>query len=71
MSRAGMTFQQILASLTTNPAQRFGYSSHSGRIAKGMDADLVVLGADPAQSTTAFSKVRYTIRNGKVIYSKK
>jgi imidazolonepropionase-like amidohydrolase len=71
MSRAGMTFQEILASLTTNPALRFGYSSHSGRIAQGMDADLVVLGADPAQSTTAFSQVRYTIRNGKVIYAKK
>ena len=71
MSRAGMSFQKILASLTTNPAQRFGYSSHSGRIAKGMDADLVVLSADPAQSTTAFSQVRYTIRNGKVIFSKK
>jgi len=71
MSRAGMTFQQILASLTTNPAQRFGYSAHSGRIAKGMDADLVVLRADPAQDATAFSKVRYTIRTGKIIYSEK
>jgi hypothetical protein len=71
MPRADMRFQKILASLTTNPAQRFGYSSHSGRIAKGMDADLVVLSADPAQSTTGFSQVRYTIRNGKVIYSKK
>ncbi len=30
MSRAGMTFSQILASLTTNPAQRFDSSSHSG-----------------------------------------
>src|SRR6185312_3587094 len=63
MSRAGMSFQDILASLTTNPAQRFGYSTHSGLIAKGMDADLVVLRADPAQSTSAFSKIRYTIRN--------
>ena len=26
MSRAGMSFQGILASLTTNPAQRFGYA---------------------------------------------
>jgi len=31
----------------------------------------VVLSADPAQSATAFSEVRYTIRNGKVIYSQK
>lgn len=69
MSRAGMSFQQILASLTTNPAQRFGYSTRRGRIAKGMDADLVVLRADPDNDATAFSKVRYTIVGGKVIYS--
>ena len=71
MSRAGMSLQQILASLTTSPAQRFGDSTHSGRIAKGFDADLVVLGADPAQDTSAFSKIRYTIRGGKVIYAEK
>jgi imidazolonepropionase-like amidohydrolase len=71
MSRANMSFQQILASLTTNPAERFGYSTHSGHIAKGMDGDLVVLSADPARDATAFSKVRYTIRGGKVIYSGK
>jgi imidazolonepropionase-like amidohydrolase len=71
MSRAGMNFQQILASLTTNPARRFGYSGRNGRIAKGMDADLVVLRVDPARDVTAFSKVRYTIRSGRVIYSEK
>ena len=70
MSRAGMTFQQILASLTTNPTERFGFASHSGRVAKDMDADLVILAADPAQDPTAFSKVRFTIRSGKVIYSR-
>jgi imidazolonepropionase-like amidohydrolase len=69
MSRAGMTFPQILASLTTVPAQRFGYAAHSGRIAPGMDADLVVLSADPASDITALSKVDYTVRNGKVIFS--
>jgi imidazolonepropionase-like amidohydrolase len=68
MSRAGMTYQQILASLTTNPARRFKASGHSGTIANGMDADLVVLGADPAHDVTAFSNVRYVIRSGKIIF---
>ena len=68
MSRAGMSFQQILAALTTNPAQRFGYASRRGRVAPGMDGDLVVLEADPAQDATAFSKVRDTIVGGKIIY---
>jgi imidazolonepropionase-like amidohydrolase len=70
MSRAGLTWQQILATLTTNPAERFGFATHSGRIAKGLDADLVVLSADPAQNATAFSKVAFTIRRGKIIFGK-
>jgi imidazolonepropionase-like amidohydrolase len=69
MSRAGMSWQQIMASLTTNPARTFGYSGHSGRIATEMDADLTVLKADPAQDVTALSKIQLTIRSGKIIYS--
>lgn len=68
MSRAGMSMPHILASLTTNPANRFGFSKRSGLIANGMDADLVVLDGDPASDITAFSKVRQVIRQGKVIY---
>jgi len=71
MQRAGMRFAQILASLTTNPAGRFGYASHSGRVAKGMDGDLTVFLGDPASDITAFSRVRYTVRGGKVIFAAK
>ena len=71
MSQAGMNYKQILASLTANPARGFGASEHVGRIAKGMKADLVILSSDPAQEVTAYSKVRCTIRDGKVIYEEK
>ena len=71
MSQAGMAYQQILASLTTNPAKRFRFADHSGRIVHGMDADLVVLGADPALDVKAFSNVRYVIRSGQLIFSAK
>ncbi len=70
MADAGMTFAQILASLTTNPAQRFGYASHSGRIAPGMDADLVVLKSDPGADVTALSHVVSTIRDGRFLIGK-
>jgi imidazolonepropionase-like amidohydrolase len=70
MARAGMTFPQILGSLTTMPAQRFGYA-RTGRIAPNMDADLVILKSDPATDITALSRVAYTVREGKVIYSAK
>jgi imidazolonepropionase-like amidohydrolase len=71
MSQAGMNYKQILASLTTNPARKFGDADGSGRIAKDMKADLVVLNADPAQEVTAFAKVRITIRNGKILYQER
>jgi imidazolonepropionase-like amidohydrolase len=70
MSQAGMNYRQILASLTTNPARKFG-DSDRGHIAKGMKADLVILSADPARDVTAYSKVRFTIRNGKVLYQER
>lgn len=69
MSRAGMRCRQILASLTTNPARRFR-APHSGRVAKDMDAELVVLDADPSADSTALSKVDYTIRKGTMVYSR-
>ena len=69
MARAGLTPMQILASLTTAPAERFGESNRRGRIAAGMDADLVVLGSDPLQDATNFAKVCATYRGGKLIGS--
>jgi imidazolonepropionase-like amidohydrolase len=68
MAQAGMTFRQILESLTTAPAKRFGLFESTSRIAPGMDADIVILGSDPAIDIHAFSNVRYTLRAGKMIY---
>ena len=68
MARAGMDWRQILTSLTTAPAGRFGQGERRGRIAPGMEADLVLLGTDPAVDVTGFSDVQATIRGGRVIY---
>ena len=68
MAKAGMTLPQILASLTTAPAERFGAAGRLGRIAPGLVADLTVLRSDPARDITAFARVQYTIREGKLIY---
>jgi predicted amidohydrolase YtcJ len=40
-----------------------------GQVKPGMEADLVVLAADPASDPAAFAKVRCTFRAGKLIYS--
>ena len=68
MAEAGMTFRQILASLTTAPAEKFGESARLGRIAPGLAADLVALDRDPSRDVRAFAAVRYTIREGRLIY---
>lgn len=68
MAQAGMNFRHILASLTTAPAERFGESKTLGRIATGLQADLVVLKVDPSKDIRALSNVLFTLRDGKLIY---
>jgi imidazolonepropionase-like amidohydrolase len=68
MAAAGMDWRQILASLTTAPAQRFGQSSVRGRLAKGFAGDLVLLGTDPQHKPDAYADVRMTVRDGRVIH---
>jgi imidazolonepropionase-like amidohydrolase len=68
MAKAGMTFPQILASLTTTPAGRFGASKGTGRIAPGLAADLAVLRQDPLENIRALAAVQYTVREGKSIF---
>ena len=67
MSQAGMSFPQILASLTTTPARRFGGDA---RIAAGLLADLVVFDGDPTEDIRALGRVRHTVRGGRVIFSR-
>lgn len=63
MSQAGMSFNDILASLTTTPAKRFGDPDREGRIAKNFNADVAVIDG-------TLSNIRYTIRNGKLLYGR-
>ena len=60
MRRAGMTFAQILESLTTAPAARFGVSDRLGKIAPGYDADLTVFGTD-------ITDIRFTVARGSIV----
>ncbi len=68
MSKAGMTFPQILASLTAAPASRFDDKNKLGRVAAGLQADLAVFRQNPAIDIRALAKVKYTLRAGKIIY---
>jgi imidazolonepropionase-like amidohydrolase len=68
MAETGMNFRQILDSLTTAPAARFGDSKHSGRIEPGFGADLVIVRGDPAKDLHTLTAVEYTLKSGRIIY---
>ncbi|WP_202842923.1 amidohydrolase family protein [Luteimonas saliphila] len=68
MHAAGMDWRRILDSMTAAPAAYFGHAQRKGRIAEGLDADLVVLRGDPAEDVAAFADVRYTLRGGRLVY---
>jgi imidazolonepropionase-like amidohydrolase len=68
LARAGLTRQEILASLTTSPASRFAEATKHGRIEKGLDGDLVVLRNDPFVDVRAFADVVAVVRGGHVVY---
>lgn len=68
MAEAGMDWRQVLTSLTTAPAQRFGQADQRGRLQPGYAGDLVVLGSDPQSQPQAFADVRMTVRDGRVLF---
>jgi imidazolonepropionase-like amidohydrolase len=71
LALAGLTFRDILAMLTTNPASEFRVSSHTGTITAGSDGDLTILSSNPESGDpTAFANVLFTIRNGQVIFQR-
>lgn len=72
LSQAGLGFREVLAMLTTAPAELFKVANSQGKVAPGMRGDLTVLTADPASGDPiAFTKVLYTIRGGRVIFRAK
>ncbi|MEL7538515.1 MAG: amidohydrolase family protein [Pseudomonadota bacterium] len=66
MAAAGLSVDDILASLTTHPTQVFGRGS--GQIEIGEIADLVLLDGDPYSDVTVLARVRYTVRDGVLIF---
>lgn len=70
MRAAGLSYAQILASLTTAPAERFRRASRTGRLAAGLDADVTVVEGQPEDDIRALARVRYTVRNGRVVFQR-
>jgi imidazolonepropionase-like amidohydrolase len=70
LQRAGLSAAQILATLTTAPAARFGMASRTGRLEVGLDADVTVVEGDPARDIRALARVRYALRGGRPVFER-
>jgi imidazolonepropionase-like amidohydrolase len=69
LMQAGFGFREVLAMLTTAPAELFHLSQREGKVIPGMRGDLTILSEDPASDyPEAFTKVKYTIRGGNVLW---
>jgi imidazolonepropionase-like amidohydrolase len=55
--RYGLSSGQALAAITSQPASMLGVGDRVGRIAVGLDADLVAFSGDPLQITSAIEWV--------------
>jgi imidazolonepropionase-like amidohydrolase len=69
LMRRALSERQVLASLTTNPAQYFK-AAKKGRVEQGFDGDVVVLDGDPMSDVRNLAKVAHTIRAGRIIYQR-
>jgi imidazolonepropionase-like amidohydrolase len=68
LMKAGFGFRDVLAMLTTAPAELFNLQ-REGKVMPGMRGDLTILSEDPASGRPeAFTRIRYTIRGGNVIW---
>jgi imidazolonepropionase-like amidohydrolase len=68
LTKAGLTFAQILTMLTTAPAERWTKHHAHGTLWEGENGDVVVLDGDPRRDPSAWSKVRYALRDGRVVH---
>lgn len=71
LAASGMSTRDILAALTTNPAEQFGESHVRGCIAAGMSADITILDGEPFQDVRAFALVEATVCRGRLTYARR
>jgi imidazolonepropionase-like amidohydrolase len=64
MQAAGLTPLQVLTASTRGGAIAMGLDKDFGTVEKGKDADLLIVGADPATDIANLRQVRYVVKGG-------
>jgi len=64
---AGMRALDVIRAITVNAAEMLGWQDKIGAIEPGKFADLVAVGGDPAADITELERVRFVMKDGKVV----
>ncbi|HUQ17303.1 MAG TPA: amidohydrolase family protein [Candidatus Saccharimonadales bacterium] len=64
---AGQPAMDAITAVTSLNAQALGLGDQIGRIASGLEADLIAVDGDPVRDITALQRVRFVMRGGKVV----
>lgn len=64
---SGMTPWQIIQAATVNGAELVGWPDQIGAIEPGKYADIVATAGDPTQDVTQLQKVKFVMKDGKVV----
>lgn len=67
---AGVPAKAVLRSMTTDAARLLGVERERGTLKVGMAADLVAVEGDPLTDITVVKRVRFVMKEGKVIVAK-
>jgi imidazolonepropionase-like amidohydrolase len=67
MVEYGMAPIDVLKSATSGAAQIMHVEETVGRVATGLVADLVAVDGNPAQDIAALQRVRFVMKDGKVV----
>jgi imidazolonepropionase-like amidohydrolase len=67
LQEIGASPQDILVAATRNGAAAYGLEDRLGTIEAGKVADLLVLGGDPLADVVNLRKIRYVIKDGRIV----
>jgi imidazolonepropionase-like amidohydrolase len=68
LHRCGLTTKEVLAAATTTAAELLGRADRVGRIAQGLDADLLVVAADPLEDLGSLERPEFVIVGGELAF---
>jgi imidazolonepropionase-like amidohydrolase len=67
LHQAGMPSLDVIRCITTNAAEMLGWQDRTGAIEPGKFADLVAVAGDPLGDITELERVRFVMKDGKVV----